>query len=241
MKIRNRHLVRAAGRLGSLSMRGLVRSLRYEYHCMAGRPNRPSDFGPDTPGRHIYSIWHENLLLPTIRCGHPTLSVLISKHADGQILGSLIEAMGMGMVQGSTNRGGIEAVRKLIHDPEARRHLAVTPDGPRGPRRVVQPGLVYVASRAGMSVVCTGVGYHRPWRMGSWDRFAVPKPCSRAKLITGVPIVVPPGLKAAELETYRLRIQAEMDRLNAIAERWADTNRLVIDPPAEPLPLRRAS
>jgi lysophospholipid acyltransferase (LPLAT)-like uncharacterized protein len=229
MKIRNRRLVRLAGRAAALTARGLIRSLRWEYRPL-GRPLAPRDLPADNRDRHIYSIWHEDLLLPAVLFGEPSLAVLISRHADGQILGALIDAMGMGQVLGSTNRGGVEAVRKLIHDPHARRHLAVTPDGPRGPRRVVQPGAVYVASRTGMSVVCVGVGYHRPWRAGSWDRFAVPKPGSRAKCLTADPIAVPAGLKADGLEAYRLIVQAEMDRLNAAAERWAETN--VLDVPA---------
>lgn len=225
MKIRNRHLVRAAGRLGTLVARGLFHTLQFEYRPL-GVNLAPRNLLPANRDRHVYCVWHDTLLLPAIYFGDPSISVLISRHADGQLLGSLIEAMGMGMVLGSTNRGGVEAVRKLIGDPAARRHLAVTPDGPRGPRRVVQPGVVYVASRTGMTIVCAGVGYRRPWRAGSWDRFAVPKPGSRARCLTSTPIAVPARLKADGLEEYRLLVQAEMDRLTAAAERWAETNRL---------------
>ena len=232
MKIRNRRLLRAAGRVGTLAARGLFHTLRFEYRPL-GANLAPRNLPPGNRDRHIYCIWHDTLLLPTVYFGDPSISVLISKHADGQLLGSLTEAMGMGMVLGSTNRGGVEAVRKLIGDPAARRHLAVTPDGPRGPRRVVQPGMVYVASRTGMTIVCVGVGYHRPWRAGSWDRFAVPKPCSRARCLTSAPIAVPAGLKADGLERYRMSVQNEMDRLTAAAEQWAETNRLAM-PAAEP-------
>ena len=131
--------------------------------------------------RTSFSIWHEYLLLPTIQFGGPDLAVLISAHADGQVLGGLIRMTGMDMVLGSTNRGGVEAVRQLVQPDAPWRNVAVTPDGPRGPRRVVQPGIVYIASRTGMKVVPIGVGYDRPWRVGSWDRFAVPKPGSRVR------------------------------------------------------------
>lgn len=223
MKIRNRRLVAAAGWLGTQVARALFRSLRFEYRPLAVNC-APARLSAD--GRFIYCIWHENLLLPTIYFGCPDIAVLISKHADGQILGSLITSLGMSMVCGSTNRGGVEAVRKLIGEQTPWRHLAVTPDGPRGPRRVVQAGIVYVASRTGMKIVPVGVGYRRPWRAGSWDRFAIPKPFTRAKILTAEPIGVPAGLKAAELERHRLRVQAEMDRLNGLAERWAEIGRL---------------
>jgi lysophospholipid acyltransferase (LPLAT)-like uncharacterized protein len=234
MKIRNPRLIRTAGWLATQAVRALVRTQRFE---SLGSEFTPQRQPPGRTPRHIYSIWHENLLLPTVKYGCDELAVLISKHADGQLLGSLIEAMGMSQVQGSTNRGGIEAVRKLIHDPDARRHLAVTPDGPRGPRRIVQPGIVYVASRTGMTIVCTGVGYERPFRAGSWDRFAIPRPGMRAKMLLSPPIHVPPGLKTEALEHYRQMVQAEMDRVNAAAELWAMTNRK----PILAAPIRRAA
>lgn len=232
MKIRNPRLLAAAGWTATRAAYALFRTLRFEY-----RPLGPSCEPARVPAgeRIIYCIWHENLLLPTVYFGRPEIAVLISQHRDGQLLGSLIQSLGMGMVCGSTTRGGVDAVRKLVAGDAPFRHLAVTPDGPRGPRRVVQQGLVYVASRAGMKVACVGVGYRRPWRLGSWDRFAIPKPFTRARCVTAEPIAVPPGLKAGELEPYRLHIQAEMDRLNAAAEAWAETGRLDVPPAAEPL------
>jgi lysophospholipid acyltransferase (LPLAT)-like uncharacterized protein len=233
MKIRNRRLVAAAGWLGTRFARLLFRTLRFEYRPLG--PNcAPAKLSPDD--RHIYCIWHENLLLPTLYFGCPDIAVLISKHADGKLLGSLITSLGMGTVEGSTTRGGIEAVRKLTREHTPWRHLAITPDGPRGPRRVVQPGLVYVASRTGMRIIPVGVGYRRPWRAGSWDRFALPKPFTRARCLTAEPIAVPGSLRSAELEPHRLRVQAEMDRLNALADSWAETGRLTL-PPTESLRL----
>jgi lysophospholipid acyltransferase (LPLAT)-like uncharacterized protein len=217
VKIRNRHLVKLAGVMASFAARGLARSLRFHYEPLAAKLG-PRMIPKSDTSRHLYAIWHENLLLPAAKFGDRSLAVLISKHADGQILASLIESMGMGLVLGSTNRGGIEAVRKLLDPAQCRRHLAVTPDGPRGPRRIVQPGIIYIASRTGMKIVAVGVGYKTCWRAKSWDRFAIPKPVSEARIVTGEPIHVPEGLKMNELEEYRQIVQAEMDRLNALAE-----------------------
>jgi|YNPBryunderm2012_1023409.scaffolds.fasta_scaffold36202_1 lysophospholipid acyltransferase (LPLAT)-like uncharacterized protein len=224
MKIRNRHLIRFTGWLGSWAVRGLIGSLRFDLY-VSGAAVAPAWLPADCPQRYLYAIWHENLLLPAVKFGHPDLAVLISKHADAQILGSLITAMGMGMVLGSTNRGGIEAVRQLISGNAGRKHLAITPDGPRGPRRVVQPGVIYVASRTGMQIICVGVGYQHPWRARSWDRFAIPRPGTRARIVCSDPIIVPPGLRSEGLEKYRQIVQAEMDRLNDLAEQWAETGR----------------
>lgn len=235
MKIRNRHLLRAAGWAAARLAQGLLRSLRHEFTCVG--PNvLPRQW--DHPDRFIYAIWHEHLLLPTVRHGGPDLAVLISAHADGQLLGSLITAMRMEMILGSSTRGGVEAVRQLVRPDVTWRNLAVTPDGPRGPRRVVQPGIVYVASRTGMKIVPLGVGFHKPWRLKSWDRFAIPRPFSRGRCLFGEPIAVPPNLRSAALEEYRVRVQAALDRTGEAAERWAETGRLRL--PAERGEVRRA-
>lgn len=223
MKIRNRHLVRLAGWLGGVTARSLIGSLSLRVHYLG--PD-VGDGRTELDDRLIYCIWHDSLLLPAARFGGRDLAVLISKHADGQILGGLITAMGMEMVQGSTNRGGVEAVRNLLRDDVRWRNLAVTPDGPRGPRRIVQAGIVYIASRTGMKIIPVGVGYRRPWRLGSWDRFAIPKPCSRGRVVAGDLFAVPPNLRSAALEEYRLRLQSEMDRVNAMAESWVENGRL---------------
>lgn len=242
MKIRNPRLLKAVGWVTARGAIGLVKSLRNETRCL-GPWVVPGEVA-DPNERYIYAIWHEYLMIPTIRFGMPDLAVLISKHADGQLLGSLIQAKGMGMVLGSTNRGGVEAVRQIVNGTAGRRHLAITPDGPRGPRRIIQPGMIYAASRTGMKIVVMGVGVQNPWRVKSWDRFAIPKPCNRAKVIFGEPMSVPPRLRTDDLEPYRLQVQAELDRLTTAAEGWADTNRLVI-PEIErarpPVPIRLAS
>jgi Domain of unknown function (DUF374) len=112
MKIRDPRLVKAAGWLGTQFARRLIGTLRFQFHNI-GPVMAPVSEIPAGP-RYLYCLWHENLLLPAVTLGHPDLAVLISKHADGQILGSLITAQGMGMVQGSTNRGGIEAVKAIV-------------------------------------------------------------------------------------------------------------------------------
>lgn len=238
MKIRNPRLINAAGWLGSWVVRGVGRTLRFELRNL-GAPCAPLGEIPSGP-RYLYALWHEGMLLPIMRIAHPDAAILASKHADGQLIASVIESAGMGIVYGSTNRDGLKAVRGLIDGTEGRRHLVVTPDGPRGPRRIVQPGIVYIASRTGMQLVPVGVGYQRPWRARSWDKFAFPRPRSRARMIFGEPITIPDGVKSTVLEEYRILVQSEIDRLTDSAERWADTNRL--DLPATPQPnIRLAS
>ncbi|NLA09484.1 MAG: DUF374 domain-containing protein, partial [Microbacteriaceae bacterium] len=97
------------------------------------------------------------------------------------------------VVRGSTRRGGASALRQLLDQGELT-HLAITPDGPRGPRRTLAQGAVYLASKLQMPLVALGMGFDRPWRVKSWDRFAIPRPGSRARAILSPEIHVPAGL-----------------------------------------------
>ncbi len=220
MKIRHPALVAAAGRVGIVAAKALVRTVRVDLFCF-GETSLP--VGVAAPGtRYAYAVWHEHLLLTTVLYGHHEVSALVSKHADGRILADLVRSTGMGVVAGSTGRGGVEAVRQIV-GPAGRRHLVGTPDGPRGPRRVAQSGVVYAASRAGMRVVPVGVGYQKAFRLKSWDRFAVPRPGTRACVVCAEPISVAPGLKTAGLEAVTADVQAAVDRMTALAEAWART------------------
>ena len=131
MKIRHPLMVKAAGRLTAGFARGLGGTLDFDFRCV-GATTAPLSAIPPGP-RYAYAVWHEYLMLPTVKFGHPDLAALVSKHADGQILAELLAAVKIGVVAGLTNRGGVEAVRGLVAGTAGRRHLVVTPDGPRGP------------------------------------------------------------------------------------------------------------
>src|SRR5262249_43546941 len=87
-------------------------------------------------------------------------------------------------------------------------HLEITPDGPRGPRRQVQLGLIYIAAPTRRPIIPTGFGFCRPWRLRSWDRFALPRPWSACVCVTAEPICVPEDAGKEELEEYRVRVDA---------------------------------
>src|SRR5262249_36966311 len=158
-------LIRGAAFLAALAVRTWIGTLRYRRFLLG------PDADPTTPGqrgRFIYSFWHETLLLPALRYSHTPTKVLISEHADGELIAQACRPLGLGLVRGSTTRGGVKAIREIL-DLGGKYHVVVTPDGPRGPRRVVQPGLAYLAARTGLPIVPVGFGYHKAWRLDSWD------------------------------------------------------------------------
>jgi hypothetical protein len=102
-------------------------------------------------------------------------------------------------------------------------HLAITPDGPRGPRRQCAQGPIYLASTLQLPLVPLGLGYDRPWRTSSWDRFAVPRPFSRARAIMGPAITIPPHLDRSDIENCRMRVERLLTALSDEAAEWASS------------------
>ncbi|MEX2317021.1 MAG: lysophospholipid acyltransferase family protein [Pirellulales bacterium] len=192
----------------------------------------------------IYVFWHENILTPLYVRGHCHLAMLLSQHRDAEILAQVANQMGFDCVRGSTYRGGAKAIWELW-DRSRRQHLTITPDGPRGPRRQMALGPIFLASRLGLPLVPMGFGYDRPWRMNSWDHFAVPRPFSRARALIGPPLRLPPDLDRSGLERSRQRTERLLNDLTTEAEAWAaagtrKAGEIVLGPRAAP-PIRRTS
>jgi lysophospholipid acyltransferase (LPLAT)-like uncharacterized protein len=215
MKIRHPVLIKAMGFAIGWVVRLWIGTLRYRYRPM-GKNLDPNQ--ANFQGRYIYAFWHENILVPAYHYGRRDIHVLISEHADGQMIAEACRHLGFRVVRGSATRGGARAVRQMIRRSRSA-HLAITPDGPRGPRRQVQPGVVYLAAMTGLPIVPFGIAFESAWRMSSWDRFALPRPWSAAVCVTAEPIVVPSDLPKERLEEYRLRVQQAMDEASAAAER----------------------
>jgi lysophospholipid acyltransferase (LPLAT)-like uncharacterized protein len=103
-------------------------------------------------GVKIYVFWHENILFPLHLRGHCNISMLLSRHLDANILDRVARMNGFGVVRGSTFRGGAVALRELA-ERAAASNLTITPDGPRGPRRQLAAGCVFLASTLGIPIV----------------------------------------------------------------------------------------
>ena len=135
-------------------------------------PVFPSAWAADLP---FLARVHSLSPLPsrTLQPGHAA-----SRHRDAEILSRIAQQMGFEFVRGSSKRGGVTAMRELLRKSR-QMNLAITPDGPRGPRRRHGPGPIFLASKLGLPIVLMGFGYDRPWRVkGAWDKFAIPRPYS---------------------------------------------------------------
>ncbi|HQR41036.1 MAG TPA: lysophospholipid acyltransferase family protein [Gemmatales bacterium] len=219
MKLRHPGLIKLLGLILSWIIRMWMGTVRTREYLVVPEvlPSHPRN-----TGRYIFAFWHEGILYMAGRYGHhQNVAILISNHADGEIISQVIRHLGMNVVRGSTSKSGVPALMQML-EASHRGHLAITPDGPRGPRRVAQLGTVYLASRTGFSIVPVGLHYHRAWYAPSWDRFGVPWPFSRAAGIAGKPLVVPPDLSKEELEPYARELERQMNALTEQAKQWTN-------------------
>jgi lysophospholipid acyltransferase (LPLAT)-like uncharacterized protein len=215
-----RLLMNSAGFLTAGAVRAWMNTLEYRAVYYDHSLDPVVGMGPP----RIYVFWHENILIPLHLRGHCHLAMLLSQHDDAEILARVAHHMGFDCVRGSTRRGGAKAIWELANRSR-HQHLTITPDGPRGPRRQLAQGPIYLASRLEMSLVPMGFGSDRPWRANSWDRFAVPRPFSRARVIIGPPINFPVDLNRDALEGCRVRVERLVSDLTNEAEAWAESGK----------------
>jgi lysophospholipid acyltransferase (LPLAT)-like uncharacterized protein len=169
----------------------------------------------DGTPRHIVAFWHECILLSLhSRWRRPTTAI-ISQSKDGEIVSRVLHLYKAGTARGSSTRGGDNALRESLRAYKAGENLAVTPDGPKGPRRVVKEGVVKIAQLTGMPVVPFHFTARTKKRLRSWDRQILPIPFSRALYLYGAPITVP---RDGDAEEWRVKIETAMNELADEAE-----------------------
>ncbi|MEJ7811266.1 MAG: lysophospholipid acyltransferase family protein [Gemmatimonadaceae bacterium] len=136
----------------------------------------------------VLAFWHGRMLPLLWHHRGQGIAILISEHGDGEIIARIGEAMGCRTVRGSSSRGAERALLGMIRIVKDGGVVAVTPDGPRGPAESFAPGAVIVAQRGGAPIVPLAAGASSAWRLGSWDRFMIPKPFARVTISYGDPI-----------------------------------------------------
>jgi lysophospholipid acyltransferase (LPLAT)-like uncharacterized protein len=217
MRLTNQFLTKAIGLVGSSLVRGWMGSLEFK----AAQYDSTTDMiSPHRQGPKIYVLWHEYMLFPLYLRGNTNTTLLISRHRDSQILSRVAFHLGFNVVRGSSLRDGVTSLRRLLRQDQM--NLGMTCDGPRGPRRRLASGAIYLAAKLGLPIVVSAIGYDRPWRTNSWDRFAIPRPYSRARLITSPPIPIPPIFDRKRLEDYRVGVEGLLNQLTLEAEVWAE-------------------
>jgi len=165
----------------------------------------------------LVAFWHGRLLMACIAWPYDrTLRMVISEHADGQLIARTVENLGYATLAGSTTRGGARALRGMVRAIKRGECVGVTPDGPRGPRMRAAPGIAQ-AARLARAPILPLVFAARPCRLlGTWDRMMLPLPFGRGIVRWGAPVEAPAKgdttAAASLLETRLNDMQREADR-----------------------------
>ncbi len=219
-----RRTIRAAGRLLwpllYLLLRLLIRSWRIRLIDAAGSVDELAGAGEP----RVLALWHSDLLpcgaLLHRRLGPRCASItgLVSGSADGEILARVAAGFGFHAIRGSTSRGGLAALRNLYREIKQGRSIGIAPDGPRGPARVAQTGIVQVAMLSGVAILPVAAHARRAWRARSWDRMVIPKPFAEVVLVAGELLRYESG---ADVEREAKALEGILSGLSRRAEQHA--------------------
>ena len=188
------------------------RTLRYEIDDRAGVVGKP------LTENYIGALWHNRLLVfpLVLRLFFPERhgAALISASRDGDLLANAVQRFGYDVVRGSSSRLGATAILQLTHVLASGGDVVITPDGPRGPPYELGPGIIFLAQKSGAPVVPVNLEYSSCWRLGSWDRFIVPRPFAKVRVLINRPHNVKPTTTPEDFEVERLALQdAMMERV----------------------------
>jgi lysophospholipid acyltransferase (LPLAT)-like uncharacterized protein len=199
-----------------VAVRAVSATLRYRWIDRSGY------FDNGTVGPAIYCTWHNRLALCLIEYyGYakkhnqtPGMAALVSASKDGGFLAAILECFRVQPVRGSSSRRGPQALLELTGWADRGYDLAITPDGPRGPRYVVQEGTIGLAQVTGLPII--PASYHLSWKIQvkSWDRFQIPLPFSRCEMFIGQPVRVPPEASDAEREVLRQQLERTLKEIS---------------------------
>ena len=219
MRIRSKLLTKLIAIVIVGILKLLFRTTRVKNKFMSPELN-PYEY--DGPKRFLYCVWHDLMAFPIFAGKHKHTSALVSRHQDGSFLAESMRLMGISAVRGSTKRGGTQAVRQMMSVAEDK-HIVITPDGPRGPRRKIKNGIVFLASHSRRLIVPVAFSCHRFWSIrGSWTDLVLPQPFTKVYGLTGTPIHVPPGLTRDELDRYAEILQNAKETLQTEAVRLVE-------------------
>ena len=202
----------AAGLLAPPLFRAAYSTLKFE-------TTDESNLEPWKTGEPVVFVsWHGRLLPLLYLFRNRGIVMLVSQHRDGEYLTRLGRGLGYDAVRGSSTRGGHGALRELVRKVRGGSSLAITPDGPRGPKEKLKPGALQVARITNAPVIPIMAGGDSAWWIEGWDRFMVPKPWATIRVAVGAPRIVPGDASVRDLQQYASELEDQLQSLKAAVD-----------------------
>lgn len=201
-------------RVPSFLAASFIRSLRATLRLRLHGEERIREW--ERTGTHfILAFWHRHLLLMPYAYRGERISVLVSQSKDGELIARTVAHLGIDSSRGSSSRGGIAGMRSLLRKAAEGWDIAFTPDGPRGPLREVQPGVILAAAATGLPILPVAIAASRAKLLRSWDRFLVPLPFSTVHIVYGEPLIVE---RRGDLEAAAAELKRRLEGVEEAAE-----------------------
>lgn len=160
----------------------------------------------------IFAFYHNRLLGLCYTQKKKNVGILISSHFDGEVIARITSHMGYHPLRGSSTKGGAAGLLSMLRDREVW-NLAITVDGPKGPKGVVKPGVVYLASKSGLPIVPLSCNSSKKWVLSSWDRFEIPKPFAEVVVCLGKPIYIDDISNEVQIKKHTEHLALVLDEL----------------------------
>ncbi len=200
--------------LGAAVIRALGVTWRIDVHGREHVDAARRDGGP-----LVFAFWHGRLLPLSYLHRDEGARVLASEHKDGELLGRVIERLGFGHVRGSSTRGGTKAILSMTDAVREGFDVALTVDGPRGPRFEAKPGAIEVAKLTGAPIIPVTTASRRHKTFASWDAFELPWPFTRVRIEYAEAIRVPRDADGEVFESVRRALDASLRRITESCDR----------------------
>jgi lysophospholipid acyltransferase (LPLAT)-like uncharacterized protein len=158
-------------------------------------------------GPLIVAFWHEHILFNPFLYLHimhkANMALMISDHFDGSMIARMASYFGFSFIRGSSTRGGVRALKESFKFIDQGWSIAITPDGPRGPRHSIADGIVAISQKKDIDIISFRYNTSSAWVLDSWDKFIIPKPFSTIDFYASEPF----SIKGLSLEEAKKRIK----------------------------------
>jgi len=173
--------------------------------------------------RILFTFWHNRVIAMPPAAHGRRVCIMISQSRDGEIASRVLQRWNIRAVRGSASRGGTSGSLQLLRAFRNGDSIAVVPDGPRGPRYEVKPGVVHLARATGAPLYPVSCGVTRFLQIRSWDRLIIPLPFATLIYVVGEPISVARDVDDADLDAIRQRLESSLRELTVRADGLART------------------
>ena len=159
----------------------------------------------------ILAFWHGPLMTFSYTWKiNKKLNILASSHSDGRFGASIARYFKVNNIPISSDSNNL-SLRPIFKILNSNNYIAITPDGPRGPKEKVSDGIIKIAKISKVPIIPVGFGSSKNFCLKSWDSFLITLPFSKCRIVWGDAITIPENLEDKEIEIYKKLIEEKIN------------------------------